>query len=337
MLAGEDENTPPSNGNACQSPGQVQLATESGSNDPEVVEPEATTEGPVSTERIPPQQHENDIFNIEFLKQVINGLQWDTTPRMTRDGTKEVLLHNKKFPDENLKYLIFALANLVTAHSNLAADKETRKQVLEYSATLLFYDHGYKQVQGISSLDKTWGTRLENAFVNGSDTRPFLGRYTGRISYTDRLEKTHPGYIRQLYRYAEKTVGNQATFQSLANTMNKKSAVHNRNDGKPLTKFNKWNLWRWFKQQGGAEKSPREKPYLTDDQKKERKAWCVEILRLIRRYGDEFYACFLDEKWFYTTSRRRKLKVLPAGIGEDPIDVAPCVPTAISCRHALKV
>ena len=32
--------------------------------------------------------------------------------------------------------------------------------------------------------------------------------------------------------------------------------------------FNTMNLYRWFKQQGGKEKSPMEKPYLTEDQKK---------------------------------------------------------------------
>ena len=82
------------------------------------------------------------------------------------------------------------------------------------------------------------------------------------------------------------------------------------------TKFNMCNVWRWFKQQGGKEKSPREKPYLTEDQKNERKKWCEDEKLRMSEYGDQFYACFLGEKWFYTTSRRRKLKVLPPGPDE---------------------
>ena len=53
--------------------------------------------------------------------------------------------------------------------------------------------------------------------------------------------------------------------------------------------------------------------------------------------GEEFYACFLDEKWFYTTSHRRKIKILPPGPGEDPAAVAHVPLTAVSRRHAIKV
>ena len=46
--------------------------------------------------------------------------------------------------------------------------------------------------------------------------------------------------------------------------------------------------------------------------------------------------CFIDEKWFYTTSRRRRLKILPAGDGEDPDKVAPHIPTTLSRRNSIK-
>ena len=42
------------------------------------------------------------------------------------------------------------------------------------------------------------------------------------------------------------------------------------------TKFNKNNLWRWLKKQGGIEKSPKEKPHLTPDQKDNRKLFDVQ-------------------------------------------------------------
>ena len=72
------------------------------------------------------------------------------------------------------------------------------------------------------------------------------------------------------------------------------------------TKFSKKNMWRWFKHQGGKEKHPKEKPYLTQDQKDERKLLYEEEKGRKADWGDKFYACFLDEKWFYTTSRRKK-------------------------------
>ena len=119
--------------------------------------------------------------------------------------------------------------------------------------------------------------------------------------------------------------------------------MENDEDGNPLeeqrpeTKFNSTNLYRWFKKSGGEDKSPKEKPYLTEDQKRERKQWCEDVKKLMAERGNNFYACFLDEKWFYITSRRRRIKVLPAGQGEVAADVAPVIPTAISRRHAMKV
>ena len=251
---------------------------------------------------------------------------------MSRDGTKQVPLHDGKQPGELLKFLIFDLANRVMTRSEMTARK--RKQVLQYAATLLLFDHGYKSVSGISTLDKTWGKRLENAYLGGSDTRPLQAKIKGPTSYTDKLEKDHPGYVRELYRFAEKTIGNQASFPELARTMNEKSRTYT---DKPETKFNTTNLWRWFKAQGGQEKSPKEKPYLTEDQKKERVVWCEDMKEKLATHGRQFYACFLDEKWFYTTSRRRKIKILPAGPDEDPEEVKPHIPTAISRRHSIKV
>jgi len=35
----------------------------------------------------------------------------------------------------------------------------------------------------------------------------------------------------------------------------------------PQTKFNSTNVYRWFKQQGDKERSPKDRPYLTEDQK----------------------------------------------------------------------
>ena len=62
------------------------------------------------------------------------------------------------------------------------------------------------------------------------------------------------------------------------------------------TSFNKENTYHLFKQQGGKEKSSKEKLYLTNDQKKEHKRWCEEEKEKIEMYGVNYFACFLDEK-----------------------------------------
>ena len=106
-------------------------------------------------------------------------------------------------------------------YSNL--DHNLRKEVLKYSAMLLFYDHGYKQLSGISRLDKTWGKRLEKVYLGGSDISPLRSNVRGPTVYTDKLQKQHPGYIHELYRYAKKAVGNQASHEVLAQCMDEKS------------------------------------------------------------------------------------------------------------------
>ena len=93
----------------------------------------------------------------------------------------------------------------------------------------------------------------------------------------------------------------------------------------------------WFKQQGNKEKSPKEKPFLTEDQKKAQKKWCEGKKARLAEAGKEFYACFLDEKWFYITSRRKKLKILPAGPDKDPIEAAPHIRAMLSGRFPVKV
>ena len=101
--------------------------------------------------------------------------------------------------------------------------------------------------------------------------------------------------------------------------------------------ISEYQLMNWFKAQGGRDKSPKEKPHLTADMKRARKKWCEDEKARIAEHGPDFHACFLDEKWFYTTSRRRRVKILPPGEGEDPNEVRPWIPTTRSRRNSTKV
>ena len=82
------------------------------------------------------------------------------------------------------------------AMSNL--EQDDRKKVLEYAVRIIFCDHRYKQVKGISTLHKTWDMRLEAAIISRADTNPLRARHKGKIAYTDKIEKEHPGFIRFL-------------------------------------------------------------------------------------------------------------------------------------------
>ena len=88
---------------------------------------------------------------------------------------------------------------------------------------MILFDHGYKQVSGVLGLTETWKSRLYAAFVSGADHHPLQSKHKRRTAYTNKLDATHPGYIHELYRYAEKTLGYQASFDNITRTMNKKS------------------------------------------------------------------------------------------------------------------
>ena len=279
------------------------------------------------------QQPPQPIYNIDHLKEIARELDWTAVPRMSRDGTKQIELHKRKTPCEALRLNLLYFVEKVIYYSNLEG-AAARKEVLDLCAKLLFYDFGYKEVKGISNMYKTWDKRIQKSHQCGNDCHPTRSRVHGYTAYTDKLEEEYPGYIRELFRYAQKAIGFQASFMDIAKTMNEKSKTYT---DKPDTTFNKMNIFRWFVQEGGNLKSPVEKPYLTDDQKANRKEWCEAEKARMREWGTNFHCCFLDEKWFYVTSRRRKLKVLPASVAEDADEVAPHIPKAISRRHPNKV
>jgi len=281
-----------------------------------------------------PELDGDDMFNYTKLKSVAEVLDFSAVPRMARtDDTKEIPIRKKeKYPTAELKALILLCTDRVMRRSNLA-EKKT-KQVRNAVAKVLMYDHGYKAVAGITNLESTWGKRLDNAFQTGTDTNPLGNNIKGKVSYVVKFTAEYgTGSIRQLFRYAQDTIGNQANYTEIANCMNEKA----RANGWGETKFKANNVRKWFLSQGGKTKSPKEKPYLTADQKLKRKEWCEREKARMAAAGNNFLACFLDEKWCYTTSRRRRLKILPAGEGEDPDEVRPFIPTTRSRRFAEKV
>jgi len=147
------------------------------------------------------------------------------------------------------------------------------------------------------------------------------------------IDENHPGYIRELYRYAERTIGPLATWRELADTVNFKSAVPG--EERPTLSVSRRQLAAWFAANNGKEVSAIEKPLLTSEHRQQRVEWA-------RRWFDTLRdplapVAFLDEKWFYTTNRRRKLKVLPKNEEEAGQPVPYRRPRIRSRRYPVKV
>ena len=131
--------------------------------------------------------------------------------------------------------------------------------------------------------------------------------------YTSKIEKAYPGYVRSLFCYAQKVKGAKATFLELAKTMKLKSSTAG--ETRPTLFLSRHQVMRWFHQQGGKEYSPKEKPLDTPEHKAKRKVWVREWFDVLTSETEP--VCYIDKKWFYTTNRRRKLKKLPLGEGEE--------------------
>ena len=271
-------------------------------------------------------------YTLTNLKTIASGLSFNTVPRMTRDGTAKISVHNKKEASEILRSQIFDLESKVLKGSKLSA--EVRREIREYAATILFYDHGYKTVHGLSQLTRTWAKRQHEAYVKGNNVHPYCHLRKSRTKYTDKIEQQYPQRLHELYRYAEKVNSNQATFEALAASMNNKASI---DYPEMELRMNTNKIYRWFKTQGGNEKSSLPKPLVTPEMKPERLDWAKDNKKLLKKHGTKFYACFLDEKWFYTTSRQRKQKILPPGPGEDPKEVEPFQDKTTSRRNVVKV
>jgi hypothetical protein len=128
---------------------------------------------------------------------------------------------------------------------------------------------------------------------------------TVRGSFVARIEREHPTYLTSLYRYATSIHGDDLTFLQLADAMNAKANI---DQLVPGFNISVGQLKRWFRSIKGKQLSPNEKPYLTPEHLEMRIVYAIQMLQMQR---EGRYICYLDEKWFYITTRRKKLKYVP--------------------------
>ena len=165
--------------NARKDPAIVQAAVEVINRLLKVSAPQGSQDGPPLLQQVEhSRQDTNTILNYERLKEVADSLNFNSLSQKSHNGTKDIRIHNMKEPNENLKYLVFDMANRVTKYSNL--QPSLRKKVLRYCAKVLYYDHGYIHVWGIGNLDSTWGKQLDEAYENRSNTCPLKNKKEGQ-------------------------------------------------------------------------------------------------------------------------------------------------------------
>ena len=171
-------------------------------------------------------------YTLDNFKAITFGLNFETIPHLSCNGTTTIKTHQKKEASENLRYHTFNLESKVLKRAKMTS--VLMEEVKECYSKILFYDHGYnyKTVFGISNLDRTRAKRQHNAYVSGTNIHPYRHLHKGRTKYTDKIEKEFPFMLH-----------NQATFQLLARSMNNKS---NASFPEMSLMMNTYNLYHWF-------------------------------------------------------------------------------------------
>jgi hypothetical protein len=249
--------------------------------------------------------------------------------RPKRDGGGNITINRKKQLDSEARMLIVMYACALMGYKDPINTKAAKDRIALAASTLVCYDLGYRKVTGKSRLD-IWLKEIEESARNhGGGIRK---RHRGTIggSYVDRINAIDPTYLTTLFRWACGVLGNTATFQQLATAMNAKAAAEH---VIPDMHLSVDQLKRWFKKMKGKELKISSKPYLTEEHKASRLRYCERIQQLIQ---ESKIITYLDEKWFYTDSRRKKMKYLPRqpfeAEGSDRLHAR----KVISRRHGLK-
>ena len=184
------------------------------------------------------------------------------------------------------------------------------KTIIEKAAcNQVAYAYGFKNSFATSYLpawEKKNNSSIEgNKFLNAI-LNPLSSDHSGSQKDVDYIEHIHSNYTRKLFCDAQNIKGGKASYEELIVTMNEKSSI-------PSETRCTLSLHR-FIDNSGKEMSPKEKALDILDHKAKRKMWVKDWYTLLT---DKFAnVAMLDETWFYTTNRRRKIKRLPLGGNE---------------------
>lgn len=274
-------------------------------------------------------QEDNDPSS-DIFDNIIASLDFDADPRPSRNTmsplSSTILLHNDKWLSGKERLLVVHVARF---HFGIAQAKgPMRSKIIEAACRLVSYDCGFRKPCKGSQYGK-WEAELDSGFANGYERnvldKSTMGPSKGRV--LDKMEAENPGWLHRCYRWAIKMYSPEATWEELAEAMHeasielKKEQTSGEPQG-PTIDIKRTALRSWFKQQGGKTVKHQSRPLLTEDRKLRRMRWC-QNRRLENEAGNR-YRCFLDEKWFYVVSKRKKAKYLPRGPLEDPgADVLP--------------
>ena len=277
------------------------------------------------------------LTSFDSVLSIADDLDFDARPRPARDGSSDIeLVSSKAFSSEMRKDTAYLFLIVLKNDSSLSNSK--KKKLREALLRIVAYDYGHHSISGTHMVMKWINTLVDTLESSGAPLSCTLadetqGRPTGNKLW-QKIENGYPSCVRQLCRAAVKNLTSTASFAELAEEINCLSRKIEHAQGRPSIDLNQYHLRTWFKAEGGKEKSIVERPIITQERKIKRVRWSEQRKRDLQA-GQTFV--FLDEKWFYMRSRRKKAKALPWVEGEDISYARPAPRRISSRRHASKI
>ena len=267
-------------------------------------------------------------------------LDFEATTRsnILRPHLPAIRIHNCKSLSEGLKWHLLCL---YMEHTEGKPELLKWKEKLELMRGIInneSYHNGYTK----PIITCRTFARYIKSYKENKHTDKLFCVFTSRkgmnqVSYISFLDINFPRFLHRLYRYSIGVLGLDATVPQLIHCMNSRSRIlHPMCPTRSDLKLTIHHFWNFFYSHGGQLKRPTTKPSLTEDQKKARVEWALTLKQSLAEL-DEFFYCYLDEKWFYTTSRRKKMKILPQAEWESSEEAKIVVPKVHSRRHCQKV
>ena len=271
-------------------------------------------------------------------------LDFEMVPRPDFQTMGRAALSIPLRPEKQLsKGMKWHMVVVAASHGYLDLPSPQKKKLAEAVTRRESYLAGYHKPPSAFTFHKWWQKYTNQTTSNCSSIDPdrIFDSCSGknRLPYVTYIEQRFPKLLHSLYRYATKLLGVDATVPMLLSMMNSKARLDNPFcEVRSKMNLTKHHFWIFFNKHGGKVKAPTTRPTLTDDQKRKRVEFCTKNKERVRNSKKiPFYHCFLDEKWMYTTSRRKKLKILPIAEWEDPNEALVPQPKIRSRRHACKI
>jgi hypothetical protein len=238
---------------------------------------------------------------------------------------------------ESTKWAI--LSSILETDYNSVSLRQKQKYV-NCIAAYHSYMGGYNRVVGEFGTFRSWYRDYKDAKKRGKLEDVFKKKdYISNPPYMEKLEYTFPGFIHECYRYSTSVLGPDAKLDTLLHCMQEyaKAKYPNCNIRRNLT-LTKYHFRQFFHFFHGKFKSHVTKPRLTDVHIDARLHWALKWKEWLRLPKHHRHCVWLDEKWFYISTRRRKIRHLPHHpLTETPEDAFVAQPKTLSRRYPVKV